>query len=754
MRSLRRLPRYALLRQRSYIAAAPPDADLRPPVAGGARICGRCCSSTPPYAQGAFVSKHYRTRENEVQDFLQSRNIASREANRDFVSVRECIFCPKPHNNDPSNLYKLNVHKHSGSYRCFRCDATGNWFSLKMAFNGNHEAPSAQSLGGMVDGSRGVQRTSASAQHAQMAAARAESGQFALQPIPNPSRCKRANIALHAEDNSAARRYLTEERGLSLDTVSLYGVGVATHKFATKKGFEEQSCLTFPWIMREREWTALQHNVAPPAVLKQRTKRLAGANAPPSAALRRDAAALLEENAALMRRAAAEEAEGEGEGSGGEEGGEGEAEEAEESGDAWVTVRLKARSLLQKGNQRLEPKGGGYGLFGWHTVPEEATCVVLTEGEFDAMAVYQSTGVPAVSLPTGCRNLPPQVLPLLERFETIFLWTDFDGPGREGAEKFTRKLGEHRVRVVGALPGTPPGVKDANDCLRDASVDTMELLRAAKPLRHAEVATFSDYRDDVLDLLRNPESYAGVPVGSLPGLNRLLKGFRSGEMTILSGPTGSGKTTLLTQLSLDLANAGVNTLWGSFEVRNTRLIRKMLQQFAACSFEELRDLPPERMEALMERFGDMPLFFLRFHGGTPLEQELDAMQYVVYVEDVDHIILDNLQFMLPTEQRRSNLTQFDVQDNAIAAFRRFATEHNVHITLVIHPRKEGDGQRLGINSIFGSAKATQEADNVIILQQEADGRKFVELKKNRYDGETGEVRVVYNKSTGVLSEPL
>ena len=36
----------------------------------------------------------------------------------------------------------------------------------------------------------------------------------------------------------------------------------------------------------------------------------------------------------------------------------------------------------------------------------------------------------------------------------------------------------------------------------------------------------------------------------------LMKGFRKGEMTVLTGPTGAGKTTFLSQLSLDLAAQG------------------------------------------------------------------------------------------------------------------------------------------------------------------------------------------------------
>jgi hypothetical protein len=43
-------------------------------------------------------------------------------------------------------------------------------------------------------------------------------------------------------------------------------------------------------------------------------------------------------------------------------------------------VRYKLRSITNKANQRLEPPGGGWGLFGWHTVPPDAKEIVITEG--------------------------------------------------------------------------------------------------------------------------------------------------------------------------------------------------------------------------------------------------------------------------------------------------------------------------------------------------------------------------------------
>ena len=152
-------------------------------------------------------------------------------------------------------------------------------------------------------------------------------------------------------------------------------------------------------------------------------------------------------------------------------------EEVQSLHGPYVSRRIKVRSVERKSWQRLDPPGGGFGLFGWHTVPHDATELILTEGEFDAMAVFQSTGRPAVSLPNGCRSLPTEVLVLLERFDTIYLWMDNDGPGMEGAETFARKLGVERCLVVrpsgkrGWRGGNDVGGNDDNDDDDDARMN-------------------------------------------------------------------------------------------------------------------------------------------------------------------------------------------------------------------------------------------------------------------------------------------
>lgn len=78
---------------------------------------------------------------------------------------------------------------------------------------------------------------------------------------------------------------------------------------------------------------------------------------------------------------------------------------------------------------RQYPLGGSKGLFGYHLVKDTDDTVVVTEGEFDAMAVYQQTGYPAVSLPQGASNLPEVLVPYFDRFAKIILWMDNDEAG-------------------------------------------------------------------------------------------------------------------------------------------------------------------------------------------------------------------------------------------------------------------------------------------------------------------------------------
>lgn len=168
-------------------------------------------------------------------------------------------------------------------------------------------------------------------------------------------------------------------------------------------------------------------------------------------------------------------------------------------------------------------------------------------------------------------------------------------------------------------------------------------------------------------------------------------------------------------------------------------------QYAKCDLVAKPDLFNE----YADRFQELPIYLLKFFGSTDIDKILDTMDFAVYAYDISHIIIDNLQFMLSGQAIGVN--KFDLQDNVISKFRTFATEKNVHITTVIHPKKVDDDIDLSVSSVFGSAKATQEADNIFIIQNRHKYR-LLDVRKNRYDGEVGRVGLGFDKSTSSFFE--
>ncbi|XP_060951176.1 twinkle protein, mitochondrial [Limanda limanda] len=399
-------------------------------------------------------------------------------------------------------------------------------------------------------------------------------------------------------------------------------------------------------------------------------------------------------------------------------------------------------------NEATVPKCSSYyNLFGLPLVGRMDSEVVLTGHELDTLAVSQATGLPSVALPRGVSCLPPILLPYLEQFKRVTLWLGGDIRSWEASKIFSRKLGLRRCSLV--RPG------EYRPCPVEALAQGKNLnhiVKASIPAAHKSIVSFKQLREDVYGELLNTEQVAGVKWTRFLELNRILKGHRKGELTVFTGPTGSGKTTFISELALDLCMQGVNTLWGSFEINNVRLAKIMLTQFALQRLEENL----EQYDFWADKFEDLPLYFMTFHGQQNIKAVLDTMQHAVYLYDINHVIIDNLQFMMG--QENLSVDKFAVQDHIIGAFRKFATNSSCHVTLIIHPRKEEDDRELQTASIFGSAKASQEADNVLILQEKklvtCPGRRSLQVTKNRFDGDVGIFPLDFLKSSLTFSAPV
>jgi len=135
---------------------------------------------------------------------------------------------------------------------------------------------------------------------------------------------------------------------------------------------------------------------------------------------------------------------------------------------------------------------------------------------------------------------------------------DSDEAGQINIQNFAAKLGVNRTYIVRPYiqPSTDKNeeegkeitkIKDANDALRKNPELIKTMIKNAMPLPSENVIQFQSLRSAVQNRLFNINDHTGLKSNYFSWYNKLLKGFRRGELSIFTGPTGSGKTTFLSQ---------------------------------------------------------------------------------------------------------------------------------------------------------------------------------------------------------------
>ena len=483
-------------------------------------------TSLPPH-ESTYVSHHYHIDMDDVHAYLRRKQLLYREsADHSQIVIRDCPFC-HPINGKLDNQYKLTIYMPAANHYCHRCRAKGSWYDMKKRLGDIRDT--VTTLRDQPITPHYTKGFPAFKQPADSASA-AEGVGVSSRRHRQPTQSSMATYHEQLSEFPSVVSWLTEGeesggRGLRRDLLDFYKVGAGRFKFISEEGkWVEEDCVTFPWMRVKEERTRRKLTKTAEGVDDTRTDEI-------SASEERREQETTTTNSSTAEAVSTDSL------------------SSTASTPSYIIDRIKYRSRVSKNHQRLLPVGGNWGFFGYHTIPASATSVILTEGEFDAIAAYQCTGVPAISLPNGANNLPVELLPFLERFSVIYLWMDDDRVGQEGAETFAKKLGINRCWIVRTRGGQPDGPKDANDALLQG-YDLCDILAAAQPLPHRQITTFEELRDDVWKEIADPQQRAGVQSTSLPTLNSTLKGHRRGELTIITGSTGVGKVGLALQHSL------------------------------------------------------------------------------------------------------------------------------------------------------------------------------------------------------------
>lgn len=356
-------------------------------------------------------------------------------------------------------------------------------------------------------------------------------------------------------------------------------------------------------------------------------------------------------------------------------------------------------------------------LFGWQAIPPSARSVAITEGEIDAMSLYEYQ-VPALSVPfgggTGAKHdWIEHEFDALERFDEIFIVMDMDDVGRQAAAEIIDRLGRHRCRVV-ELPN-----KDANDCLRSgiAAEQICEFLDKAKTLDPSELRNAGEYVDGVITAF-NPSP---IEVGfATPWSKCQTLRFRPGELTIVAGVNGHGKSEGVGHITLDAIAQGLRACVASMEFKPERWLQRLVRQASGVG-----NPINEYIHQTMKWLG-ISLWVFDVATTAKRERMLEVFHYARQRYGINLFVIDNLSKL------DIDLDDYNGQRAFVDTLTDFAKEHDVHIILVCHMRKtESDEKPGGKFDVLGGGSITNLADTVLVWWR--NRKKEERLKRSDLD---------------------
>lgn len=394
-----------------------------------------------------------------------------------------------------------------------------------------------------------------------------------------------------------------------------------------------------------------------------------------------------------------------------------------------VLVNVKYRNTTEKKDMRQEG-GAEPCLFGWHLIDPKARTIAITEGEIDAMSLYQC-GIPALSVNAGAGNHQwiENDWERLERFSEILVFFDNDEAGNKGAQEIMHRLGLERCKRV-KLP-----TKDANEWLMKGAeqVDFEAAITDAKPQDPEELKQACDFINRVKSMFYPAQDAERDPVLRLDKSLDWFE-FRTGELTVWTGINGHGKSLLLSQVMLGLMAQGERVVIFSGEMTPERQLKRMVKQAAGL------DRPtPQYIDAIGQWLTDK-LWLFNVVGSATIDRLLEVFLYANKRYGIRHFVIDSLMMTDVPEDGVGSLT---AQKAAMQKLCNFAKRNGCHVHLVAHPRKGKDeSQAPGKLDVSGSSKITAGADNVFSvwaagkdesegITDEIDGK--LELTKQRND---------------------
>jgi len=400
-------------------------------------------------------------------------------------------------------------------------------------------------------------------------------------------------------------------------------------------------------------------------------------------------------------------------------------------------VRWKARSIKDKKKQfmsKLESKDqDSFKMpFFSHFKYPSSDYLIITEGEFDCVALSQLGASNCVSLPNGCSSVETAFknnYEFLQQFEVIYIAFDMDESGEKAALKALSLISPSKYRRI-CFP-----FKDANDWIiqnPDVELDDLKaLMLNAKRVEDKCITNMMDL----------PESfYEAIDLGISSGwkkLDDILGGVRTGEVTVISADTGSGKSTFCINFFKNLADQGKGIWLNSYEM-SPEMVNRKLASIVLKTRLKNRAFTEEEKKTYFDYLKKHRCYLNIQNSKVDIEVLRKQFELASLVYDVKYILVDHLDYIYSNGKKKTSLENIDESVREIHAL---AMEFKVGVVLVVHPTKVPEGKEITMADLKGSSAIKQYADNIIIVTRMD--------RLDAYDLLRVQVRVFKNRLQGI-----
>lgn len=408
----------------------------------------------------------------------------------------------------------------------------------------------------------------------------------------------------------------------------------------------------------------------------------------------------------------------------------------------------KVRQFERKGfhtvnNGTLAPSG----LFGRDKFSAGShKYVIITEGELDALSLFQVTNVPCVSVGSSSSAFRDcsHERSWLHAFERIYLAFDGDAPGREALHRVAKLFDFNKVFDVKFTSR-----KDANEYLKVGEESELRniWLNSKKYLPEAITSSFSDFETILKEKHKESISYP------FPTLTAMTYGLRTGESVLITALEGVGKTEVMHSIEYHLLKE-TNDAIGAIFLEEPK--RRHLQALAGIHMRKPAHLPDSGVTddvALAElkkivRVDDRLHLYSHFGSDDP-EVLLDTIRFLVTARQCRWILLDHITMVVSglggDDERRA-------LDYLSTRLEMMVKELDFGLILVSHVNDYGETR--------GSRYIGKIADIRIDLTRDLKSEDFITrcttnimVSKNRFCGRTGPAgSLLFNPLTYTLSE--